>query len=173
MIELQTHSGFYRCEAYGFAEWLVEIQGLIQKGYEFDFESNSNYPMQIGHIYTAILKPKQEPNEYTTGGLIPDEQKLVGEQPSEQRVYPGGSPDTPEMTPEPVENVLPVDKVEDTGKDARPSIWDSLEPVTRAQLDQEQSDVALEETIVPKQETDTGKLEVDQPAKRGPKPKNK
>lgn len=134
MIELQTHSGFYRCEAYGFAEWLVEIQGLIQKGYEFDFESNSNYPMQIGHIYTAILKPKQ----------------------SEPKVYPGGSPDTPEMTTEPTDPVLPDKQAETL-------------PV-----------LPVEEAVVP-QETTVAKQETDQPVKRayvskgngtGPKPKN-
>lgn len=171
MIELQVHNGFYRCEAYGFAEWLVEIQGLIQKGYEFDFESNSNYPMQIGHIYTAILKPKVvtevvtnfppivEPVEETKDVLViapwkeavvAQEATVVAKQETEKtipEVYPGGSPDTPEMTSKSTNLVLP-----DKQAETLPVL-----PVDEA--------VSKEETVVAKQET-------DQPSKRGPKPKN-
>jgi hypothetical protein len=62
MIELQKHTGLYRVEEYGLALWLAEVQTMIQKGYEFDFVKNENYPVQIGTIYSAILVPtvKQE-----------------------------------------------------------------------------------------------------------------
>jgi len=116
---------------YGLAEWLKDVEQAIHNGYEFDFDSNEGYPQSIGHVFTCIMKlhkykwleqtvqqvepvldfpPIVEPVEikdvlviapFATGGLLPDEQKLVGEQPSDQKVYPGGSPDTPVMTETP------------------------------------------------------------------------
>jgi hypothetical protein len=141
MIELQTHSGFYRCEAYGFAEWLAEVQGLIQKGYEFDFESNSNYPMQIGHIYTAILKPKQ-----------------VSEQ--ELKIYPGGSPDTP----------APLVIASWAGSESVPSdLRATLEETTSEPVFSPPTEFVTElQPVVSEQKVSA---EVQQPAKRGPKPK--
>jgi len=58
MITVQEHTGFKRIEAYGFAEWLKEVQEVIQDGYKFDFESNDGYPLQIGTVYTAVMKPR-------------------------------------------------------------------------------------------------------------------
>jgi len=58
MITFQEHTGFKRVENYGFAEWLKEVQEVIQDGYEFDFESNDGYPLQIGTVYTAVMKPR-------------------------------------------------------------------------------------------------------------------
>lgn len=59
MITVQEHTGFKQVENYGFAEWLKEVQEVIQDGYEFDFESNANYPLQIGTVYTAVMKPRE------------------------------------------------------------------------------------------------------------------
>jgi len=58
MITFQEHTGFKQVENYGFAEWLKEVQEVIQDGYEFDFDSNDGYPLQIGTVYTAVMKPR-------------------------------------------------------------------------------------------------------------------
>lgn len=144
MIELQEHNGKLKVENYGLMEWATDVQSAVQQGYELD-TSNEGWPQVFGSVYTCLMIKTD--------------------------VLPVKQAETPEL--------LTDSEVEDTGKDARPSIWDSLEPVTGAQLYQDQLDVAQEETekpnpldsstIVATQETP----EVDQPVKRGPKPKNK
>jgi len=57
VIQVQKDTGLFRVEEYGLAEWLAEVQTMIKKGYEFDFVTNSNYPVQIGTIYSAIMVP--------------------------------------------------------------------------------------------------------------------
>lgn len=153
MIEQLKDSDKIQVQNFGLVEWLKDLQEATQAGYEFDFETNEGYPQQIGHVYTCQMLPRSvelsadttvylkptleetvvidfppivEPVEETkdilviapfaTGGLLLDEQKVVGEQTSEQVV-------------------------------------------------------AQEATIVPKQETEKVTPEVQQPVKRGPKPK--
>lgn len=152
MIELQEHTGKLKIENYGLWDFLQDFQQGVNQGYELD-DSNEGFPQVFGSLYTCLLKPKEHtqvnqlvegdktPSDrifeevqylrkelkdlqektvydlalkveveeplviapFASGGELPDEQKLVGEQASEQRVYPGGSPDTPEMTTKPVE----------------------------------------------------------------------
>lgn len=44
-----------KVEDYGLAEWLVKVQKLIQEGYVFDFDTNENYPLVFGSMYTAVM----------------------------------------------------------------------------------------------------------------------
>ena len=57
MITKQEHTGFIKIEDYGFAEWLVQVEQVINQGYKFDFVDNANYPVGYGSMYTAVLVP--------------------------------------------------------------------------------------------------------------------
>lgn len=57
MITFQEHTGFIRVEEYGFAEWLAEVEKVINQGFKFDFMNNENYPVGYGSMYTAVLVP--------------------------------------------------------------------------------------------------------------------
>lgn len=41
--------------AYGFAEFLQLSQEFIKKGYEFNFESNEDYPASFGTFFSANM----------------------------------------------------------------------------------------------------------------------
>lgn len=49
-----------KVEAYGLAEWLTEVQELVQKGYLFDFDTNESYPLVFGSMYTCIMVLPEE-----------------------------------------------------------------------------------------------------------------
>ena len=57
MITFQEHTGFIKIEDYGFAEWLAQVEQVINQGYKFDFVDNANYPVGYGSMYTAVLVP--------------------------------------------------------------------------------------------------------------------
>ena len=57
-MQEKQHDGNIRVENYGLAEWLAEIEQVINQGYKFDFETNANYPQTMGYLFTAILVPK-------------------------------------------------------------------------------------------------------------------
>lgn len=67
MINPKDHNGNIRVENYGLAEWLAEIEQVINQGYKFDFETNEHYPQTMGYLYTAILVPKQDSVGSTEG----------------------------------------------------------------------------------------------------------
>jgi len=56
----KQHDGNIRVENYGLAEWLAEVEQVINQGYKFDFETNQHYPQTMGYLFTAILVPKGE-----------------------------------------------------------------------------------------------------------------
>ena len=45
--------------AYGFQDFIKDLEEAFEQGYRLDFESNENYPQQIGNYYAAQLVPKQ------------------------------------------------------------------------------------------------------------------
>lgn len=45
--------------AYGFQYLIKDLEEAFEQGYRLDFESNENYPQQIGNYYFAQLVPKQ------------------------------------------------------------------------------------------------------------------
>ena len=57
MIITQEHTGNIKIEDYGFAEWLAQVEQVINQGYQFDFVNNENYPVGYGSMYTAVLVP--------------------------------------------------------------------------------------------------------------------
>ena len=57
MITKQEHTGNIKIEDYGFAEWLAQVEQVINQGYKFDFVDNANYPVGYGSMYTAVLVP--------------------------------------------------------------------------------------------------------------------
>lgn len=57
MIITQEHTGNIKIEDYGFAEWLAQVEQVINQGYKFDFVDNANYPVGYGSMYTAVLVP--------------------------------------------------------------------------------------------------------------------
>lgn len=59
MIE-RTPDGNQRVQAYGLDVLLLEVQELIQRGYELDYNTNEHFPQQIGHIYVVTLVPRQK-----------------------------------------------------------------------------------------------------------------
>lgn len=141
---------------YGLAEWLKDIQEAIREGYEFDFDSNEGYPQAIGHVFTCIMKLRRMDWLGQVGknadAVFPDLDFPPIEEP---RVYPGGSKDGSPTIPAPVIGDLLPDK------QAEPS---AVFPSTSA-----------EDLFVPlfQDEEPVVTPEVEQPAKRGPKPKNK
>lgn len=44
---------------YGFLDFIKDLEEAFEQGYRLDFESNENYPQQIGNYYAAQLVPKQ------------------------------------------------------------------------------------------------------------------
>jgi hypothetical protein len=137
MIEQLKDSDKIQVQNFGLAEWLKDIQQAINEGYEFDFESNSGYPQQIGHIYTCQMMPRSvELSADTTVYLKPVLQET-----------------TPVIDFPPI-----VEPVEETKDALVIAPW-------------QESVVAQEATTVAKQETEKVTTEVNQPAKRGPKPK--
>ena len=76
MIQRQEHTGFMHVQQYGLAEWLAEVEELMNQGYKFDFESNENYPQSIGHMFTAVLVPKEDKKK-VAALLRPPEQPVL------------------------------------------------------------------------------------------------
>lgn len=76
MIERVGDTQNMRIQTYGLAEFLKDVQELIQRGYVLDFESNEHYPQSIGHLFTAVLVPKGKavvgPAEARTDKPIPE-----------------------------------------------------------------------------------------------------
>lgn len=70
MINPKDHNGNIRVENYGLAEWLAEIEQVINQGYEFNFNDNDKFPQSIGYMFYAVLVPKNE-------GLVPKESTEV------------------------------------------------------------------------------------------------
>ena len=60
MITKQELTGFIKIEDYGFAEWLAQVEQVLNQGYQFDFVNNENYPVGYGSMYTAVLVPTKE-----------------------------------------------------------------------------------------------------------------
>lgn len=44
---------------YGFHDFIRDLEQGFEQGYRLDFESNENYPQQIGSLYTAQLVSKK------------------------------------------------------------------------------------------------------------------
>ena len=44
--------------AYGFQDFIKDLEEAFEQGYRLDFESNENYPQQIGNYYSALLPLK-------------------------------------------------------------------------------------------------------------------
>ena len=44
--------------AYGFQDFINDLEEAFEQGYRLDFESNENYPQQIGNYYSALLPLK-------------------------------------------------------------------------------------------------------------------
>jgi len=148
---------------YGLAEWLKDVEQAIHNGYEFDFDSNEAYPQTIGHVHTCIMKLRKPNLNWLPQTLQQTEPVLD---------FP------PIVEPVVEKDVLPVKQAETPSVLAFSEAGDVLGITPFALLPDEQklvgeqpsnSIVAKEETVVAKPETS----EVDQPAKRGPKPKNK
>jgi len=140
MIEQQKDSNKIQVQNFGLVEWLKDVQEAIQADYEFDFETNEGYPQVIGTVYTCLMQPRENKE---------------AEKQSEPEVYPGGSPDTPDMTSKSTNLVLP-----DKQAEAEPVL-----PTDEA--------VAILATTVAKQETDqpTKRAYVSKGNGTGPKPK--
>ena len=90
MITKQEHTGNIKIEDYGFAEWLAQVEQVINQGYKFDFVDNANYPVGYGSMYTAVLVP------------VVSEVASEVESETEENVVPS---DTPDVT---VDEVTPV-----------------------------------------------------------------
>lgn len=58
MIERVQDTNLMRIQTYGLAEFLLEIEELIQRGYKLDIENNDHYPQAIGHLFTTVMIPK-------------------------------------------------------------------------------------------------------------------
>ena len=60
MIE-RTPEGNQLVQAYGLDVLLQEVQELVQRGYVFDYNTNSHFPQQLGHLYVVTLvDPKNQ-----------------------------------------------------------------------------------------------------------------
>jgi hypothetical protein len=142
MIERLQATDKIQVQNFGLVEWLKDLQEAIQAGYEFDFETNEGYPQQIGHVYTCQMLPvKQKQVEQYVSKVLPEQ---------ELRVYPGGSPDTPTMTSAAdVLVIAPWNEAKlDTEAKANPDLF--IQDLKNINIDAKPS---------------------EQPAKRGPKPK--
>lgn len=78
MIE-RTPEGNQLVQAYGLDVLLQEVQELVQRGYVLDYNTNSHFPQQLGHLYVVTL-------------VDPKNQVAQPEQAKQE--------DTPEVTPE-------------------------------------------------------------------------
>ena len=78
MIE-RTAEGNQLVQAYGLDVLLQEVQELVQRGYVLDYNTNSHFPQQLGHLYVVTL-------------VDPKNQVAAPEQVKQE--------DTPEVTPE-------------------------------------------------------------------------
>ncbi len=177
MIELLEHNGKLKVENYGLMDWVTDVQSAIQQGYEID-TSNEGYPQNFGSLYTCLmveshnsgyvqnqllnhngllaeevqylrkeLKDLQE--KTTSNGLV-----LTVELDNEPQFATGGLlPKTEHVVGEEVFVVAPFVEV--------------VGPVVAS----EATNVAEKETEVD-QESPTLR-DRSEPAKRGPKPKNK
>ena len=43
---------------YGFQDFIKDLEQAFEQGYRLDFESNENYPQQIGSYYQALMPKK-------------------------------------------------------------------------------------------------------------------
>lgn len=82
MIERVNDTQNQRVQTYGLAEFLQDVQELFQRGYVLDYETNDHYPQSIGHLFTAVMVPKdavkQVKVEPTTDAVeVPDELKAL------------------------------------------------------------------------------------------------
>jgi len=60
MIE-RTPEGNQLVQAYGLDVLLQEVQELVQRGYVLDYNTNSHFPQQLGHLYVVTLvDPKNQ-----------------------------------------------------------------------------------------------------------------
>lgn len=63
MIERVQGTDLMQVQTYGLAEFLIEVEGLINSGFTFDMENNQHYPQVIGHLYVVTMQPKDKKNE--------------------------------------------------------------------------------------------------------------
>ena len=94
MIIKQEHTGNIKIEDYGFAEWLAQVEQVINQGYKFDFVDNANYPVGYGSMYTAVLVP-----------VVAKTEVLFGKKESTEVTIDVAPSDTPDVT---VDEVTPV-----------------------------------------------------------------
>jgi hypothetical protein len=52
---LQPQPQTKQIQTYSFDTFCLETQNAVQEGFTFDFESNENYPQQIGTTFSAVL----------------------------------------------------------------------------------------------------------------------
>lgn len=70
-----------RVEQHGLADFCKEIQRLMREGYEFDFDTNENYPTTFGSFYFAgMVKNVSEKAESTTEVQDNQDEPVVQEQ---------------------------------------------------------------------------------------------
>lgn len=77
MIERVQGTDLMQVQTYGLAEFLIEVEGLINSGFTFDMEDNQHYPQVIGHLYVVTMQPKNKKKEV---------QKVVAETTTEDSV---------------------------------------------------------------------------------------
>ena len=65
---------------YGFQDFIKDLEQAFEQGYRLDFESNENYPQQIGSYYAAQLVPKQS----TLGQVLRGQPEVYQEQETSQ-----------------------------------------------------------------------------------------
>ncbi len=166
MIELQEHNGKLKIENYGLMEWALDVQKAIKQGYELD-DSNEGYCQNFGSLYTCLMVesfsagPAQNQVVKHNELLAEEVQYLRKELKDLQEKTSNGLALKVELDKEPqfaTGGLLP--KTEQIVGEEPFVIAPFAEVVVPV--------VASEATIVAEKET-----EVDQPAKRGPKPKNK
>lgn len=63
MIERAQGTDLMQVQTYGLAEFLIEVEGLINSGFTFDMEDNQHYPQVIGHLYVVTMQPKDKKKE--------------------------------------------------------------------------------------------------------------
>lgn len=81
-------------DSYSFAEFCKMIQELIKEGFEFDFDSNENYPTTFGSYYHVIMvkkdvEVKQFSEEVVTEAPVTEE---VAVSEPEVKAKPGRKP---------------------------------------------------------------------------------
>lgn len=63
MIERVQGTDLMQVQTYGLAEFLIEVEGLINSGFTFDMDDNQHYPQVIGHLYVVTMQPKDKKKE--------------------------------------------------------------------------------------------------------------